>query len=287
MRSLLRRARSTGARVPKASRLNLLLCGAQRGGTTALKYYLQEHPEIGFLDDDDLTLDGELVGFPFDKPLLIHSMRGREDGIYERLSRRLAGKVAYIATKQPYFMVYPHVPLNLAEQLPDARMIFTLRNPVECIYSTYWNGRRKGRRQDQSFGEFVDLAREQAADQGSIDRRSSWKKIFRDPDNPALILDRYVYYDQIRRFRALFPPEQIKVLCFDHFFADPKRHLREVLEFLGLDPGFEFRRAGEVKNRAPREQDMDERLRAQLRELYAEPNRRLFEMLGWDDVRWD
>ena len=46
----------------------------------------------------------------------------------------------------------------------------------------------------------------------------------------------YVHYvEQLRRYHAVFPPEQVLVLIYDDFRADNEGTVRQVLRFLGVD----------------------------------------------------
>ena len=77
----------------KATRLNLLICGAMRSGTTSLKTYMSEHSEIGFVDGEDIIVYDQYTGYyPFASPSLAQSQLGDDAQIYERICTKLAGK---------------------------------------------------------------------------------------------------------------------------------------------------------------------------------------------------
>jgi hypothetical protein len=46
------------------------------------------------------------------------------------------------------------------------------------------------------------------------------------------------YVDQLRRYHAVFPPEQVLVLVYDDFRNDNEATLRRVLNFLGVEDEF-------------------------------------------------
>ena len=188
--------------------LNLLICGAQRCGTSSLKYYLEEHPEVGFINSTDLVIDGDDVGFPFASPTSWRAMLGENSETYRRIAGRLAGKKAYIGTKQPYFMVQPQVPLNIREHLPDAKCLFVLRNPVDCAYSVYCKGLAKGNRKG-SFREHVRLSLDAAKAISHPDERGRWLRYFEDPEQLPFLIDRGFYYPQLKRFYTFLRDDQI------------------------------------------------------------------------------
>jgi hypothetical protein len=51
--------------------------------------------------------------------------------------------------------------------------------------------------------------------------------------------DRVRYAEQLRRYHALFGPEQVLVLIYDDFRADNAATVRSVLRFLGVDQDYE------------------------------------------------
>ncbi len=81
-----------------ADRLNLIIAGGQRCGTTSLKRSLAVHPEIGFIGERDLTVDGRYVGYPFTHHSLALAERDGTEAVYRAMASRLAGSVRYIAT---------------------------------------------------------------------------------------------------------------------------------------------------------------------------------------------
>jgi len=218
--------------VTKATRLNLLICGAMRSGTTSLKAHMSEHPEIGFVDGEDIVVGDRYTGYyPFASPSLAQSLLGDDPKVYERISARLAGKKRYIADKRAYFMFFPHIPFNLREQLPDARLIFILRNPVEIAYSAFWYGERQPG-SAQTFEAYLAESIARIDHVSSSFRRNEWLDHFRPGSELPVLVERGLYYPQIVRFYRLFRKEQILVLRFDRLKENPAAVMREVLRFL-------------------------------------------------------
>ena len=274
----------------KAARLNLLICGAMRSGTTSLKAYLSEHPEIGFVDGEDIVVcdrHNRYTGYyPFASPSLAQSQIGDDPAVYERISARLAGQTAYIADKRAYFMFFPHIPFNLREQLPDVKLIFILRNPVEIAYSAFWYGERKSSG-SQTFEEYLAESMARIGEVSSSFRRNEWLDHFRPGSELPVLVERGLYYHQIIRFYRLFKEEQILVLRFDLLKERPAAVMQRVLHFLDLDADFQCPNLGRIHNASPERPPMDPRIRARLQEIYAESNRRLLSFLVWPPSLWD
>jgi hypothetical protein len=97
--------------------------------------------------------------------------------------------------------------------MPGAKLIASLRNPVERAYSAHWKGVAA------SPGE-ADLAFEE--------------RIRQSPR----FLDTGLYYDHLLRYYALFPRDQLLVLLFDDLESDQAGFLRDTFSFLRVDSGF-------------------------------------------------
>jgi ABC-type multidrug transport system fused ATPase/permease subunit len=121
---------------------------------------------------------------------------------------------------------------RIAELRPDARIVAILREPASFLRSlhlqfvqTYVETENDLRRA---------LALEDARRHGQdIPRHSYWPK--------ALLYSEHVrYVEQLRRFHAVLPPEQVLVLIYDDFRADNEATVRRVLRFLDLDEAVEI-----------------------------------------------
>jgi hypothetical protein len=270
----------------KATYLNLLICGAMRSGTTSLKEYLNEHPEIVFVDGEDIIIGDQFSGYyPFASPSLAQSQWGNDSQIYRTVCANLAGKAAYIADKRAYFMFFPHIPLNLREQLPHIKLIFILRNPVEIVYSAFWYGERDPEN-PVTFEEYLAASTAKIHQAASSFRRNEWLNHFRPGSELPTLVERGIYYPQIIRFYRLFRQEQILVLRFDQL-KNPALMMKEVLGFLDLDQDFEFQGLERIHNACSPYPPLETQTRARLQEIYAESNRRLLSFLGWPPSLWD
>jgi sulfotransferase family protein len=87
------------------------------------------------------------------------------------------------------------------------------------------------------------------------------------------------YAEQLERWLALFPPEQLLVLASDDLAADPAKAHNRVLEFLGRSPQ-ELESYPRVYEQSYAE--MSPETRRRLAAEFAEANARLYELLGHD-----
>ena len=103
-----------------------IICGTQRGGTTTLYHYLKEHPQICMSEKKEVHY--------FD--LNYHKSLQWYESHFKDCQNK---KVKTIGEASPFYMYLREVPERIDETLPDVKLIFILRNPVDRAYSHYWH----------------------------------------------------------------------------------------------------------------------------------------------------
>ena len=253
----------------RTSRLRLLpsvlVIGAARAGSTSLYAYLLDHPSLAAPSHKEIHY--------FD----LNFRRG-PDWYRRHFPLRRSGRITGEAS--PYYLFHPHVPERVLATLPDVKLIALVRDPIDRAYSHYQLACRNGREQ-LSFEEAID------AEPGRIDSESA--RVLADPEYRSLAhrhhsyLARGRYAEQLERWLAVFPSEQLHVIRSEDLFESPAATLREVHSFLGLTA----HNAGllEAYNQRPYN-DLAAESRARLADYFAPHNRRLAELLG-RDFGWD
>lgn len=105
------------------------------------------------------------------------------------------------------------IPALIKKHLPHVKLIASLRNPVDRLYSRYWNAKAK-------FAENADLSFEE--------------KIRQKPE----FIEEGFYYYQLMRFFQLFPRERVLILLFDDLEANPDLFLEKIYSFLSVNRNF-------------------------------------------------
>jgi hypothetical protein len=179
---------------------NLIIIGAMKAGTTSLHYYLGLHPEVfmsrrkeldffGRKPDDARDLRWYEAQFPSDA-----RVRGESSPSYANHPRR------------------PGVPERMHAVVPDAKLIYMVREPIARMASQYvhqcWMGN-----EPRSFEQAVR------------DERSSY-------------VWRSMYYMQIEQFLPYYPRERILVISDEDLKGKPFETMRAVFRFLGVDESF-------------------------------------------------
>jgi hypothetical protein len=209
---------------PEPGRLpDFLIIGAPRCGTTALHRFLDQHPRLVMSDPKEphhLCFAGDALGFagPGDERLRREWLSDEAD--YRALfagidPHRRAGEASTT------YLWCRGAPARAGELLgPGVRMIALLRDPAERAWSTFHYLRREGFEPCEDLRDALAREEERA--------RAGWAPMWRYVE-----LGRYA--EQLERWLAVFPREQLLVLRQDDLEAEPERVLREVFAFLGVE----------------------------------------------------
>jgi sulfotransferase family protein len=239
---------------------DFLILGAQKAGTTALYAYLRWHPEITGPSFKEVSF--------FDR----HYAKGeRWYRAHMPVRRR-----SLVGEASPSYLFHPLAPERVAGMLPGARLIVLLRTPVGRAFSHYQHEVALGR-EPLSFEDAVD--REDERMEGELER------MLRDPSYFSLAWWNYTYLargryaEQLERWFAAFPREQLLVLFTEELSADTPATYRRVLDFLGVGA----RDLDSYPRIFDRDYaDMNPGTRARLDKEFEDPNRRLASLLDRD-----
>jgi hypothetical protein len=236
-----------------------VIIGAQKCGTSSLHNYLAQHP--GVIP-------------PLRKEVHYFDVNFKRGETWYRAHFGRRGEPGLNFDASPYYLFHPLVAGRMHGSLPQAKLIVLLRDPVRRAYSQYWHERDKGR-EPLSFEdalraepERVDAAHRKLAD-GEIEAS-------REHQTHSYVA-RGRYAEQLERWLALYPREQLLVLRFEDLVKDPLAVLNQTLAYLRLPPMQEARlEARNTRNYPP----MNPETAARLRESFAPENRRLEALLG-------
>jgi hypothetical protein len=189
-------AEQGGGRMP-----DFLVIGAMKGGSTTLFRLLAQHPQIFMCEPKE-------PGF-FSRP----ERYARGLAWYASLFAaakpgQLAGEASTCYSRAPHFS---DVPALAAKHLPDVKLVYQLRHPVERAYSHFRHLMEE--RFARNTGPVIPL-------------RTALQEI---PE----ILDASRYAMQIERYLAHFPRERLHVLTLDDLRAHPAETWRALQRFLG------------------------------------------------------
>jgi hypothetical protein len=160
--------------------------------------------------------------------------------------------------------------------VPDARLIALVRNPVDRALSHYHHEVALGR-EPLSFEDA--LAAEPERTSGEEARLVADPRAFSRAWWDHTYVARGLYADQLERWLAVFPREQLLVVRSEDLGERPAETYAEILAFLGAVP----HALEEYPRIFGREYaDMPPETQSALAARFAEPNRRLEALLGRD-----
>ena len=201
------------------SKPNFVVAGAPRCGTTALYAYLSEHPNIF------MSKVKELNYFAEDYPAM-RKINFRSHDDYLQLFSDAKDSDVGIGEASPFYLFSEVAFEKMSAALPNARIIVSLRNPVDFI---------------QSYHRLnLSLLRESEDDLQKAwvlqDERKLGKSLPKNLREPALLsygeLGKFSKY--IEKLFATYPREQIKVILLDDLHADTKAVYEDILAFLEI-----------------------------------------------------
>jgi Sulfotransferase domain len=241
----------------KIERVDFIVAGVQKSGTTALHYFLAKHPHIALPRDQALHFFDQEEHFAGRPDYRI--LHGNFDPGYRW---RIAGEVT------ADYVYYEPALERIARYNPAMKLIISLRNPTDRAFS-HWNMRRAKGREPR---DFLDAIRH------DLELRSS----------PALRgnahIDRGFYAAQIERVFQLFPSKQVLLIKYEDFRRNYSATVDSVLDFLGVRHLRGLR--NKERNAGPYQRKITADERAYVSAIFVEDIARLEALLGWDCSDW-
>ena len=244
----------------KVERLDFIVAGAQKSGTTALHYFLSKHPNIALPDRQELH-------FFDDENLFAREVN--YDLLHIRFHPKRQWRIAGECT--PSYIYWKPAMQRIANYCPDIKLIILLRNPVDRAFS-HWNMQRFKSREPLDFLDAVKEEKNRIGEPLSLQaRRFSY-------------LDRGFYTEQLERVFKFFTRGQAKIVKFEEFRARNHETLDSIFRFLGVKP---LRRIwNKDRNVVPYERAITPAERKYLYAIFANDIVKLEQMLGWDCSDW-
>jgi hypothetical protein len=252
---------ATGMRLP-----DFIIAGAPRSGTTWLYQLLSRHPGI--------FMARPVVPEP--KFFLVDDLYQRGLTYYSQTWFADARPDQVAGEKSANYLESPAVPGRIAAALPGVKLVFILREPAARCYSNYLWSRKNGL-EHEDFETALALEEQREA---TVAPRWRFAR-------PHAYFSRGVYHELLRRWFEVFDRDQILCLRHEDIRERPADLAERLHRFLGVEPrpqdGTGLGRINESEPAAP---PMPAHIRQELRARYAEPNRRLAELLGPEFPVW-
>jgi hypothetical protein len=226
--------------------------GCQKGGTQSALFNLSKHP--------DLSIYKYEIHF-FDKYLF--------KGI-EWFKKHFDYNKKYVGYKNPDIMYLNELHPILQMMNPFIKIILFLRNPIDRAFSEYQMIKRKSEEQWHSNKPFIELIKEEL-DYRVEGPKNMYNSIFH-------LLQRGLYYKQIKNLLEFFPKEHILVLISEDIKNDMIKGYNKVYKFLNVkelyNVEYEFKHMGNY------EEEIDKQTYKKLVKYYKDDIKQLEKFIG-------
>ena len=266
---------------------NFLIIGANKGGTTSLYNYCNQHPEIHMSSiKEPMYFTSEYF-----RDAKIHKKRTEETAKFNKKST----KPPYISELADYYQLFEdgkhlkargeastaylgayNVVIKKVKQLcPKMKFIISLRHPIDRAWSAYSMYNDMGL-EALSFNDVVSS----------------------EINNEFVGRQRYLvlgaYYAPVSAYLNHFGKENVLVLFFDNLKNNPAKYMRRIFEFLGVDEqtfvdtSVKFNSAEErTGSNLTKQAWRDEESLPQIIEFFKEDVRKLRQIVDFGDVHWE
>jgi hypothetical protein len=179
---------------------NCIVIGAAKSGTTSLVASLAKHADVFACKPKEPKFFSQEYFQGWD--WYFHLFR-KANGAQIRME----GSTRYTCGQG----LHSVVPQMLRNYIPDAKLIYICRHPMERLVS---NWRHRKALNPVQTGEF--------------------NAFFEQPDFRRYLVGSSSYWARLSEYRAFFPDSQILALTFEDMIAEPETIMKRILDFLGL-----------------------------------------------------
>jgi hypothetical protein len=242
-------------------KVNFLIAGTQKSGTTALDAYLRLHPNLGMASEKEVHFFDNETYFTND-PI---DYSPYHQAFAPKPEHRLFGE------STPIYMYWRTASERIWRYNPDMKLILILRNPIERAFS-HWNMECSRGAEQLSFWEAITNEQQRC--------QAAWPLQHR----VYSYIDRGFYSKQLADIWRYFPRQNTLLLKHEELKASPQKIVNQVFDFLGVD------RLIDIKPHEifaiPYGQTISPKEKAFLLERFAEEINTLEQQLNWDCTDW-
>jgi hypothetical protein len=239
-------------------RVDFVIGGTQKGGTSALDSFLRQHPEICM---------------PTSRKELHFFDREDENRDYKEYHANFKPKPQHrvIGEASPIYIYWETAPYRIWKYNPQMKWILALRNPVERAFSA-WNMETKRGKDKLTFADAIEREPERCREALPLQHRV------------YSYVDRGFYAQQVRRLFNIFGKENVLVLLSEELRYEHQKTLRSVFEFLGVDSSFVPPEASVFEQEYSIQ--IDNQLRSRLIDMFYFDVKQLEKLIGRDLSAW-
>lgn len=246
----------------KNRKIDFIVGGTQKGGTTALDHYLRKHPQIGmakkkevhFFDNEDAfsraNINYSKYHMFFDLP--------RNKKIYGEIT--------------PIYLYWKPSCKRIYEYNPNIKLIFILRNPISRAFSN-WNMEFDRNSDNETFSSAIKIESDRV------------KKSLPHQHRVHSYIDRGLYSEQIKRYKSYFPDNQLMFIKYEDYTANQEKTLSDIFDFLGVDTN-EFAFEYKTVHKRKKHSEISEEDKKYLIGIFKNDIHQVEKELNWDCSDW-
>lgn len=239
---------------------DFIIIGAQKGGTTSLFYYLNQHAELALAKRKEVYF----FNLNYEKGLSWY-----KSFFPFRNNKKITGEAT------PSYLFYPKTAKRIKSELPHVKLIVLLRNPIDRAYSGYAMGLKRNTEQSNTFEAAIE--KELAA----LEKHNEPNDYTYERHN-QFYLERGKYCSQLLPWLKQFNRTQFLFIKSENFFRDPKNELIKVYDFLGISAVF----PNDLSQRNPGKYDkISPDTVKRLEDYFKKENQQLVDLLG-EEFYW-
>ncbi len=195
-------------------KIDFMIIGAQKAGSSSLHYYLSQHPEIFMPELKDIQY--------FERDEYYKQLEDILNIIYKNLNDE-----KFIGGSDVNLLYFYYVAERIYKYNPKIKLIAILRNPVDRAYSAYWAAVRDGFETCKTFEEALEKEKERR--HGTLRERGI-----------LTYLEHGHYDEQLEHYFKVFPKEQIYIILTEDLKTNPAETLRKLLLWIGATPDVSY-----------------------------------------------
>ena len=237
---------------------SVFILGAQKAGTTSLYQFLVENNYVSPSKRKEI--------------FFFNNQHNFEKGLswYKSHFPLFAVKRTCDATAN-YFEA-PNAAERLCKHFPEAKLIVLLRNPINRAFSHYQMSVKNGF-EKLSFEEALESEDERMILGHNLDHKHNYLH------QRLGYRSKGIYVDQLKKWLALFPMNQIHIVQSEELFSNPEIECQKILNFLGesAEIRMPLKKANSGSNN-----EISDSIRKVLSEFYDPYNQELYSLLNTD-----
>jgi hypothetical protein len=246
----------------KNKKIDFLIIGTQKSGTSVLDEYLRQHPEIGMAKRKELHyFDNEIV----------FSNREVDYSIYEK-EFEFSQNFKVYGESTPIYLYWEPSCKRIWEYNKDIKLITLLRNPIDRAFS-HWNMEYDRNAEKEPFLYCI--------------KNESFriKEALPAQHRVYSYIDRGFYSEQIRRYKKYFNDDQLLFIKYEEFKKNQEIELNKVFEFLNVNPN-NYNYNSKIVHKINYQNEMNAEERNYLKAVFQNEILEVERLLNWNCQDW-